>query len=291
MPDLATHRPRIALLPQQEGILFDEPSHRYWVWSPRRSRWLQPPSCSQVLALSGAKGFNPQYWRRKLIEKDGLRPAEADSYMELHRNGRAEIGTELHALIRQELLGIAAPPVRFAESLLLLATWRQQFLPQIEEVIACEAPLASLQLFFTGTPDLIAKVSGRWMPVDWKSKVSQEKARPDQAWPLQLAGYDLLAQERYGITLDGAMNLMVWPGGCEEVFWPPGRMIELRRRFIGCIAWAHAVRGVGGDAAATGALAHVLQLYPDALELATPPAGYGKWTVAQLLGAEGRVMG
>ncbi len=237
-----------------------------------------------MLALAGAKGFDPQHWRRKLIEKEGMQPAEAEAYMELHRNGRAEIGTELHALIRQELLGAAAPPVRFAESLLLLATWRRLFLPQIEEVIACESPLASLRLFFTGTPDLIARVAGRWQVVDWKTKVSQEKAKPDQAWPLQLAGYHLLAQERYGVRLDGAMNLMIWPGGCQEVFWPPEKMAELRRRFIGHVAWAHAVKGAQGVADTAGALEHLLQLYPEALELTAPPAGHGAWTVAQVLG-------
>jgi hypothetical protein len=277
------NRPLIALLPPQGGISFDEPTHRYWVWSPRRDRWLQPPSCSQVLGISGAKGFNSTHWRNKLINQEGLRPAEADAYMELHRNNRAEVGTELHALIRQELLGIAAPPLRFAESLLLLSTWRQQFLPQVEEVIACEAPLASVRLFFTGTPDLIARVTGRWMIVDWKSKVSEEKAKPDQAWPLQLAGYDLLAMERYGITLDGAMNLMVWPGGCQEVYWEPEKMAELRRRYVGHLAWAHAVKGAQGAADAAGALAHLLRLHPDALELAPPPKGHGGWTVNQAL--------
>ncbi len=237
-----------------------------------------------MLGLSGAKGFDPTYWRRKLIQVEGMRPDEAEAYMELHRNGRAEIGTELHALIRQELLGIATPPVRFAESLMLLATWRRLFLPQIEEVIACESPLASLQLFYTGTPDLIAQVAGRWLIVDWKTKVSQEKAKPDQAWSLQLAGYDLLAGEQYGIRLDGAMNLMIWPGGCEEVFWPPAKMAELRRRFVGHIAWAHAVKGSQGDLIAAGALGHLLQRCPSALELATPPSGHGPWTVAQALG-------
>lgn len=239
-----------------------------------------------MLGLAGAKGFDPTHWRRKLIEKEGLRPAEAEVYMERHRNGRAEIGSELHALIRQELLGAAAPPVRFAESLLLLATWRRMFLPQIEEVIACESPLASRRLFFTGTPDLIARVAGRWLTVDWKSKVSQEKAKPDAAWPLQLAGYDLLAQERYDIRLDGAMNLMIWPGGCQEVFWPPEKMAELRRRFIGHIAWAHAVKGSQGVADTAGALEHLLRLHPEALELAAPPAGHGAWTVAQALGSD-----
>ena len=247
---------------------------------------MQPPSCSQVLSLAGAKGFDPVHWRRRLIEKDGLRPAEAEAYMELHRNGRARIGTELHALIRQELLGIVAPAVQHAESLLLLSTWRQQFLPQIEEVIACEAPLASRSRYYTGTPDLIAKVAGRWLTVDWKSKVSQDKARPDAAWPLQLAGYDLLAEEVYGIRLDGACNVMIWPGGCQEVDYPADQIQSLRQRFVGHIAWAHAVKAAGGDHDAAGALHHLLMMEPEALNAATPPPGCGAWTVAQVLGAD-----
>lgn len=281
---MSGYRPRIALLPQQGGISFDEPSHRYWVWSDRRGRWMQPPSCSQVLGLAGAKGFDPQYWRRKLINKDGLLPHEAELYMNLHRNGRADIGTELHTLIRQELLGIAAPPVRFAESLLLLATWRREFLPQIEQVIACESPMASKDLFYTGTPDLIARVSGRWLTLDWKSKVSREKAKPDAAWPLQLAGYDLLAEEQHGIRLEGASNLMIWPDGVEDVYYPPEQMQQLRQRFIGHVAWAHAVRAAGGCSDTAGALHHLLSRFPDALSYATPPAGYGPWTVVQVLG-------
>ena len=244
---------------------------------------MQPPSCSQVLALAGAKGFDPQHWRRRLIEKDGLRHDEAESFMELHRDGRAKIGTELHALIRQELLGITAPPVQFAESLMLLATWRQQFMPQIEQVIACESPLASRQLFYTGTPDLIARVSGRWLVVDWKTKVSQEKAKPDAAWPLQLAGYDLLAWEVYGLRLEGACNLMVWPGGCQEVFYPSDEITTLRDRFVGHTAWAHAVKGLRGDHDAAGALRHLLQLHPAALQQASAPPGCGESAVAQLL--------
>lgn len=245
---------------------------------------MQPPSCSQVLAIAGAKGFDPQHWRRKLMERDRLRHDEAEAYMELHRNGRARIGTELHALIRQELFDVAAAPVQFAESLLLLATWRQQFMPQIEQVIACESPLASRQLFYTGTPDLIARVSGRWLVVDWKTKMSQEKAKSDAAWPLQLAGYDLLAREVYGLQLEGACNLMVWPGGCQEVFYEAEEIATLRDRFVGHTAWAHAVKAANGDCDAAGALRHLLRLHPAALQQASAPPGCDESAVAQLLG-------
>ena len=262
---------QLSLLPPQGGIFFDEPSHTYWVWSDRRDRWMRIASCSQVLSTAGAKGFDPTFWRRNLMDKRGLIRREADLYMDLHRDGRATIGTELHALIRHELLGGAPPMVRNAESLLLLAVWRRDFLPQIEEVIACEQPQASRELFFAGTPDLIAKIGGLWLIVDWKSKVSEAKAKGDPIWPRQLAGYDLLTTENYGVQLDGAMNLMIWPDGCRDVFYNAEDMARLKKQYIGHVAWCHKVNAQKGDEDSRGALEHLLGLHADALQWAKPP--------------------
>jgi hypothetical protein len=277
--------PALALLSPQEGLAFDELSHRYWAWSACRGEWLQLPSCSQVLSESGVKAFSSANWERSLINKQGMRPYEARLYTELHRDGRASIGTELHRLIRAELLGVPAPRPVHAESLMLLATWRREFLPRVEVVLACEQPMFSRMGFYSGTPDLVARVEGLWLVIDPKSKVSQEKARPSSWWRYQLAGYDLLVAENYGIELDGAANLMIWPDGLEEVHWTAADMVAARCRFIGHLAWSHAVAGAAGNDDRARALGHLLTVRPDALELARPPRDCGGWTVAEALGA------
>lgn len=266
--------------------MFREEDHTYWAWSGRAGAWLRPSSCSQVLSTAGAKGFSTAAWRASLVRKQQMREQEAAAYCSLHVEARAAIGTELHGLIRQELTGDPAPPVQFAESLLLLAVWRRQFLPQIEAVILCEAPMVSGAGFFSGTPDLVARVSGRWLVLDWKSKASREKAKPDKAWPLQLAGYQILLRDVHGVALEGAANVMVWPDGLEEVFYAASEMAQHRRRYVGCLAWCHAVRASDGCTASAAALWQLLQLQPLALQQSQPPKGAGPWTVAAVLGVD-----
>lgn len=275
--------PSIALLPPRNQIHFDEPSHRYWLWSNRRGRWMQPASTSQVLGTAGVKGFDNRFWRKSLIEKYGMRRDEADLYMELHRDGRAHIGTELHGLIRAELLGGSFKPKQ-AESLMLLSVWRREFLPRISDVVLCEMPMASGNYFYTGTPDLVAKVDDLWLTVDWKSKVSEEKAKPDKAWKLQLSGYDLLSLENYSLRLDGAMNLMIWPDGCEDVFYNRADIMEGKRKFIGCLAWNHLLRGIAGCVDHQGAFEYIRAIHPNALLWVPPPSQLDPSFVAGMLG-------
>jgi hypothetical protein len=278
--------PALALLPRQEGLVFDEPSHRYWAWKASQQRWLMLPSCSQVLTESGAKSFSTARWAQSLVNNHGMREYEANTYCALHSETRANIGTELHGLIRAELLGIPAPRPVHAESLMLLSVWRREFLPQIETVLACEQPMSSRMGFYSGTPDLVARVAGRWLVIDWKSKVSREKAKAEGHWRLQLSGYDLLVAENQGIELDGAANLMIWPEGLEEVHWPAGVMLEARARFIGHLAWAHAVAAARGDRDRAAALVQLLTIRPEALQAAKPPRDCGAWTVAAGLGPD-----
>jgi hypothetical protein len=140
--------------------------------------------------------------------------------------------------------------------------------------------------FYSGTPDLVARVAGRWLVIDWKSKVSREKAKAETNWRLQLAGYDLLIAENHGIELDGAANLMIWPDGLEEVHWPAGVMMAARARFIGHLAWAHAVAAARGDRDRAGALVQLLTIQPEALQWVKLPRGCGAWTVAAGLGPD-----
>lgn len=262
----------LALFAPPPGILFDEIEHRYSVWSPVRQMWTHPASTSQVLSAAGAKGFDNTFWRKSLIEKHGMTFHEAELYMELHKVNRASIGTELHGLIRAELLGGKYTPKQ-AESLMLLSVWRREFLPRIEAVCLCEIPLASGDHFFTGTPDLFARVDGLWLTVDWKSKVSEAKAKKDKAWVLQLAGYDTLVRYNYPVDPDGAMNLMIWPEGCEDVLYNRADIALARQRYLGHLAWSHFVRGSAGCWQHQGALLHLLGRHPDALALAEPPGG------------------
>lgn len=243
------------LLEPQPGITFDEAEHRYSFAS--RHGIVHPASATQVLTVSGAKAFDPRHWRRSLIERHGLRPHEADAYMDRHRNIRADIGTELHSLIRAELLGLPFHPPKHAEALLLLATWRREFLPRISAVLLVEVPLCSRWGFFTGTPDLLAVVDGRLLLVDWKTKASADKAKPDPGWKLQLGGYGLLVAGEYGLKVDGALNLMVWPGGTLDAFYNRADQQLAEGQFIRELRKHHEIRAVQGCQQHRQALLHL----------------------------------
>ena len=244
----------LQLLDPQPGISFDEAEHRYTLESKVGA--VHPASATQVLTVSGAKAFDTTYWRRSLIEKQGLTETEADVFMDKHRNLRADIGTELHALIRAELLGLPFNPPKHAEPLQLVATWRQQFLPRVEEVLLCEVPLASRWGFYTGTPDLLARVDGKLLVVDWKTKASEAKAKPEASWALQLGGYAGLIADQYGIEVDGALNVMVWPGGTADVAYNRADVKQARERFYGCLRKHHEIRAMQGCALHRKALQH-----------------------------------
>jgi hypothetical protein len=236
--------PTLNLLEPQPGIAFDEAEHRYTLESALGP--VHPASATQVLTLAGGKAFDPSYWRRSLIDRQGLLPHEADAFMDRHRNLRADIGTELHNLIRQQLLGLPWLPPKHAEPLQLLATWRQRFLPRISEVLLVEVPLASRWGFYTGTPDLLARVDGQLLVVDWKTKASESKAKAESSWALQLGAYSGLIADQYGLQVDGALNLMVWPGGTADVPYNRADMVQARDRFYGFLRKHHEIRAVQG---------------------------------------------
>jgi len=244
------------LLRPQPHITFDEAAHSYAYNSPTRGL-LYPSSTTQVLTISGAKAFDTTHWHRSLLRR-GLLPHEADTYMERHRNTRADIGTELHSMIRATLLGLPYHPPKHAETLLLHATWRDQFLPHIDTVYLCEVPLCSLWGFYTGTPDLLARMAdGTLLLLDWKTKASADKAKPEASWALQLGGYSGLVQDAYNLLPDAAANLMVWPGGCSLVQYPAADLALAQTRFYGALRQHHQLRTAQGCTTHALALQHV----------------------------------
>jgi hypothetical protein len=209
---------QLDLLPPQRGVQFDDPSHRYRVWSPRRGAWLHPWSVSQILTVSGLKAFDPSQWRNKLI-RDGMSAVEAEAFMRQHTSHRAQVGTDVHLCIQHCLLGTPLGRAVEEEALAIFATWQREFLPRIRRVLVIEAPMVHRQWFFAGTPDLVAEVDGQWTICDWKSKQSAKKAKPSAEWIYQLAAYRALVLAQHGLEVNWALNHMCWDGGGKDVRW------------------------------------------------------------------------
>jgi hypothetical protein len=138
--------------------------------------------------------------------------------------------------------------------------------------------MASAGHFYTGTPDLLARVRGQLLWCDWKSKVSAGKAKADKAWILQLAGYDGLGREHHGIVADGALNLMIHPadystqGNCIEVYYNRADLDQAWLRFLNAAYACHGIRGQEGDADSAAAAVHMRAIYPTIAEH-VPTAG------------------
>lgn len=232
------------LLPSQRGVEFDDPSHRYRVWSPRRNRWMSPFSVSQVLTVSGLKAFDPSRWKDKLI-RDGMEPWQAEEFMRTHTAHRAQVGTDVHLCIECCLLGTALPRAVEEESLAIYESWRRDFLPRIGRVLVIESPMVHRRWFFAGTPDLLAEVDGELMLVDWKTKPSAEKAKSSPEWVYQFAGYRELIRGEHGIDVRKAMNWMLWDGGGRAVPWNAADLEQGWVVFADALRVHHAKKGEG----------------------------------------------
>lgn len=245
-----------ALLPQQPGVAFDEPSHTYsYALPPRWGGWVQVDSVSQSLAKSGLKGFDPDHWRRSLV-RSGYEPHEADLFMEMHRDGRAMIGTCVHAHIEHCLKGQPLAPIH-PEALSMFVRWRQEYLPRIRHIGIIEAPMVHPVWLFAGTPDFMGQLTdGATVVSDWKNKVwpqlpwpvvaepqrmlehqkaiaqKAKKVAPEGWWILQLAAYDLLVEENHRIRIDRAESVVVTAGGVMVHPWNRAELDAARLVFL-----------------------------------------------------------
>jgi hypothetical protein len=222
-------------------VEFDDPSHRYRVWSPRRGAWLHPFSVSQILTVSGLKAFDPTQWRNKLI-RDGMSPAAADAFMRQHTSHRAQVGTDIHLCIQHCLLGTPVPRAVLDEAIAIFESWEHQFLPRIGRVLVIEAPMVHRRWFYAGTPDLVAQVDDAWHICDWKSKQSAEKARPSAEWVYQLSAYRELVRNQHGLDVRRALNWMCWDGGGKGALWNAADLDHAWTAFEGAIRTHHQQR-------------------------------------------------
>lgn len=111
------------------------------------------------------------------------------------RQAKADLGTDLHALISAHLLGQQADTFLLSEETLgrfdLFRSWWSRMSSRFD-VVACEQPMASTTLGYRGTPDVIVRERStkRMMVLDWKSSSHVRLSH----W-VQVAAYSQLATE------------------------------------------------------------------------------------------------
>jgi hypothetical protein len=238
----------LALLPPVAGLLFEESTHTYTV-EHKHLGTLVIPSVSQVMQATGAKCMNYGAWRQSLL-RNGIceTEADADAYMEQHREHRAAVGTVFHrlaqtAVLRAEHGKVQDEPV---ESIHMLAKWREHFLLRIGKVLIVEQPMLHRAYFYCGTPDLLAEIDGELTLCDWKTQqAGKEKVRTE--WGLQVGAYAKLIEHTYGITLRKAAMVIVTTDGVRVQSYNYADIQQGADRFFGFLAEHHALQAKLGS--------------------------------------------
>jgi hypothetical protein len=278
--------PVLDLLPAIPGLTFVEEGHRYEFQDKALGR-LVVPSTSAVLAATEAKAMNWSHWRKRLMQKGlteeeeryagslwpaagvSLSLADADAFMEWWRNYRANVGTEFHLLAQHALLGSRDAVAVCAEATGIFLAWSERFYPRIKVVRISELPLIHFTGFYCGTPDLLAQLELEdgtlvWALVDWKTQlppVGKRTVKVRQEWLLQNGAYYLLLQSCYGITIDLAINCILWNGGFREKIWNKADLIQGSSKFLGFLTEYHARQTTLGSVPSQIALTALSSLY------------------------------
>jgi hypothetical protein len=255
---------KLQLLPPPEGLFFDEATHRYTFHSPRLGV-LPLYSCSQVMEATEAKAMNWSHWRKRLMTKGLTKPEaeaagrlwpagplsleQANCFMELWRNHRAQVGTDFHALAQTNLLAQTMVGERFIEpeAYQMVIHWCKSFLPRVTEVFLIEQPLLHLSCFFSGTPDLLAVIDGILTLVDWKTQMLKyspagaplaPKVRPE--WQMQQGAYAEMIHSCYGMRPERGLNWIGWAEGSKDHFWNAADLEQGWFKFAGFLMELHA---------------------------------------------------
>ena len=248
--------PELQLLPAQSGVFFREEDHKYFYQA--QAGPIEVPSSSHIIALGGGKDFDKRPWKRSLAKK-GLSDMGAEYYMERVRDIRADIGTEVHALIAHDLgLPDEHDWLRFCEEAYSIhAQWRQQVYPRIGKVYVIERPMIHPGGLYGFTPDLVAEVDGILSLSDWKSnqaesykarygyltsyhpadeimrsiclhlakadagagKVRDVTARVRDGWQMQQGSYGFGVEAVTGLRVERGINFMLSVDGVKEHVW------------------------------------------------------------------------
>jgi hypothetical protein len=249
----------IALIGPQPNLDYYDPDHTYYFdLGPMWGR-VRIDSVSQSMGISGLKGFDPEHWRRSLMNK-GFTDGEATAYMELHRDQRAELGTMAHRMIENHLRGqpvVASEP----EALAMFVHWRNTYAPRIQVVGCIEQPRVHPDFLFSGTPDFGGQLltdsggsanvlsdykSKALPPLPWETvlepkrfqehgKLIQrkvDKVSREPWWVLQLGAYDLLLQRVDGIRVDYAENVILTAGGILVYKWNRAELDDAANVFL-----------------------------------------------------------
>ena len=252
----------LKLLPPVRELFFDEAEHRYTFHSPQLGI-LPLYSCSQVMEATEAKAMNWSHWRKRLMTK-GLTEAEAEAagklwpagplsleqancFMELWRNHRAQVGTDLHSRVQGFLLNEPCGDGRSDESYQMYLQWRGDLLPRVTDVYLIEQPLVHRSCFFSGTPDLLAVIDGILTLVDWKTQMLKyspagaplaPKVRPE--WQMQQGAYAAMIESCYGMKPERGLNWIGWAEGSKDHFWNAADLEQGWFKFAGFLMELHA---------------------------------------------------
>jgi hypothetical protein len=253
---------KLQLLPPPEGLFFDEAAHRYTFHSPRLGI-LPLYSCLQVMEATEAKAMNWSHWRKRLMTK-GLTEPEAEAagklwprgpllleqancFMELWRNHRAQVGTDFHCHAQECLTGGGWASNKSEESLRIFTNWSKDLLPRVTEVFLIEQPLLHRSCFFSGTPDLLAIIDGILTLVDWKTQMQKfspagaplaPKVRPE--WQMQQGAYAAMIDSCYGMKVERGLNWIGWAEGSKDHFWNAADLEQGWFKFAGFLMELHA---------------------------------------------------
>lgn len=236
---------KLELLPPIADLRFDEPSHTYTV-EHKHLGALIIPSVSQIMQATGSKCMNYSAWRNSLLRNGKCQTeAEAEAFMEVHRNHRAMVGTHFHHLAESYLLGRQPEDVD-PEAELMFAKWLDEFYPRIGNVLILEQPMLHRAYMYCGTPDLVAEIDGEYHLVDWKTQVAgQEKVRTE--WAQQVGAYAELVFRCHQITLRKAAMVVVTTDGTRAQPYNYADLKQGLARFLGFAAEYHALQAKLGS--------------------------------------------